>query len=306
MKIIFFKLISAVKTFILRTYITLQMYGENGLANHAAACAYGFLLSMAPMLLLITFIIFFILGSSHETITALVGTIPFFGNILDEKWLASDFFIFVRPSLPGIISVVSIIWAGRLLALAIQRGLKIVFFAAKKRNMVKNVLVTLAIEISVILFVLVVIISSRTAMRFYGLFDFFPKVSILRFFTSHFKGQVLSINLLGFASYCCYLLVPVKSPRKFSAFQGAFLCSLCYFCTVLLLGLILNKARYNFLYGTFGNLIIILVNVYFFFSFFFIGAQWAFVTDNYDNLMTSRFRSSSRKGTLYGIISRLL
>jgi len=271
------------------------MYGESGLANHAAACAYGFLLSMAPMLLLLTFLIFFTLGSSPGTITSLLGTIPFFGNILDEKWLSSVIFIFARPGIPGLISAISVIWAGRILALSIQRGLKIVFPETTKRSPFKNTLVTLAMEISVILFVLVVIISSRTVMRFYEFFDFNPKISFLHFFTSHSGGQVFSISLLGLASYCVYRSVPANAPRKFSAFQGAFFCSLAYSCTVLLLGFILNKARYNFIYGTFGNLIIILINVYFFFTFFFIGAQLAFVTDFFDAMLFSRLRLLKNK-----------
>jgi membrane protein len=266
------------------------MYGENGLANHAAACAYGFLLSMAPMLLLVAFLIFFFFGSSPRSIIALIGTIPFLGNFFDEKWLSSDFFVISRPGISGLVSVFFIIWAGRILALAIQRGLKIVFPESKKRSPVKNALITLVIEISVIIFVFAVVISSRTAMRFYSLFDFSSRISILNFFTTHFGGQVAYITLLGIASYCVYCFVPKNPPRKLSAFYGAIFCSLAYSCAVLVLAFILNRTRYNFLYGTFGNLIIILINVYFFFSFFFIGAQLAFVTDFYEAVLFSRLR----------------
>jgi membrane protein len=271
-------------------YITLQMYGENGLANHAAACSYGFLLSMAPMLLLAAFLIFYTFEPSPGAIIAFINTIPFLGNAFDEKWFSSGFFTFSRPSVPGIISVLSIVWAGRILALAIQRGLKIIFPQVKKNTTVKNTLVTLAIEVSVIVFVVVIIVSSRTAIRFYGLLDFSSRRSFFHFVTSHFGSRIFYITLLGAASYCVYLLIPLNSPRKSSAFQGALFCTLAYFCTVLVLGFILNKARYNFLYGTFGNLIIILINVYFFFTFFFIGAQLAFVTDYYEALLFSKLR----------------
>jgi membrane protein len=266
------------------------MYGENGLANHAAACAYGFLLSMAPMLLLVAFLIFFAFGSSPRAIIALIGTIPFLGNFFDEKWLSSEFFIFSRPSIPGLISVFFIIWAGRILAMAIQRGLKIVFPESKIRSPVKNAVITLVIEVSVIIFVFAVIISSRTAMRFYSLYDFSYRISIIHFFTTHFGGQVAYITLLGIASYCIYCFLPANPPRKLSAFQGAIFCALAYSCAVIILAFILNRTRYNFLYGTFGNLIIILINVYFFFSFFFIGAQLAFVTDFYEAVLFSRLR----------------
>jgi len=303
------RLIAAVRSFLQRMYITVQLYLENGLANHAAACAYGFLLSMTPMLLLIAFVMFFIYKSSPGTVTAMIGTIPFLGSIFDEQWLSSDLFSFSSPGIPGIISVLSIIWAGRILAMSIHRGLKNVFPTGKKRNPVKNAGVILAIEVSVIIFVLVVIISSRTAMRFYGLFEFFPQGSIVRLVTSHFGGQVFTVILLGLGAFFVYLSVPLKPPRKFSAFQGALFCTFAYFCTVMVLGIILNKARYNFLYGTFGNLIIILVNVYFFFTFFFIGAQLAFVADHFDALLFSRIRKikikASRKSIEIGFFKKL-
>jgi len=290
MKRICKKLKFALKTLMYRIYITLQMYGENGLANHAAACAYGFLLSMAPMLLLAAFLIFYTFEPSPGEIIAFINTIPFLGNAFDEKWFSSRFFTFSSPSVPGIISVLSIVWAGRILALAIQRGLKIIFPPAQKNAAVKNTLVTLAIEISVIVFAIVIIISSRTAIRFYGMLDFSSRRSFFHFITSQMGSRILYISLLGAASYCVYLFIPSTPPRRFSAFQGALFCTLAYFCTVLLFGFILNKARYNFLYGTLGNLIVILINVYFFFTFFFIGAQLAFVTDYYEAFLFSRLR----------------
>jgi membrane protein len=271
------------------------MYGENGLANHAAACAYGFLLSMAPMLLLVAFLIFFAFGSSPRAIIVLLSAIPFLGDFFDEKWLSSDFFIFSRPGIPGIISVFFIIWAGRILALSIQRGLNAVFPESKKRSPVKNAMITFVIEVSVIIFVFAVIIFSRTAMRFYSLFDFSFRIPILNFLNTHFRGQVVYITLLGIASYCFYRFLPVNPPRKLSAFQGAIFCSFAYSLAVIILAIILNRTRYNFLYGTFGNLIIILINVYFFFSFFFIGAQLAFVTDFYEAVLFSRLRRYNLK-----------
>ena len=309
MKNLFSKVLISARAFLQRMYITVQMYVETGLANHAAACAYGLLLSMAPMLLLLALLIFFFYRLSPGAVTAMIGTIPFLGSIFDERWLSGDFLVFSNLSIPGIISALGIIWAGRRLAMAIDRGLKIVFPSGKKRNAVENAIVILAIEASVIIFVLVVIISSRTVMRFYRFMDFLPHSLLVRFVTSHFGGQVLTISLLGIGTFIAYLSVPLKPPRKFSAFQGALFCTLAYFCTVMVLGIILDISRYNFLYGTFGNLIIILINVYFFFTFFFIGAQLAFVADHFDALFFSMMRKikikASKKTKAGGFLKKL-
>ena len=295
MKTVLSKLIAAGKTFLQRLVITLQLYGENGLANHAAACAYGFLLSITPMLLLIAIFIFAVFRPSPEGIAAFIGNIPFLGSLFDEQLLSSDFFSFSTPGISSIIFVLSIIWAGRILALSMQRGLKIIFPADKNRNPVKNTLVTLSIEISVIILILMSIISSRTALRLYRLFDFSPEFSVLQIIMSYTGSQISSIFLLGAASFLAYLFVPVNSPRKLSALKGSFFCVLLYFCTALIMGILLDISRYNFLYGTLGNLIVLLINVYFFFLFFFLGAQFAFVIDSFDMLLFIKLRQSRNK-----------
>jgi len=295
MKTVFHNFMIIAKTFLQKIYITIQLYTGKGVANHAAACAYAFLLSMAPMLLLIAFFILYAFESSPGAITAMIGTIPFLGTLFIEEWLSMDLFAFSKLGLPSVIFTLSIIWAVRILAMTMQRGLKIVFPAARKRNPLKNTLITISIAISVTIFLLVIIISSRTALRFYRILDFYPHIWIFQFITSLRGSRISYITLLGIGSYFVYLLVPVNPPRKFSAFQGALLCSIAYFCTVLILGIILNIARYNFLYGTLGNLIIILINVYVFFTFFFVGALYAFVTDSFDALLFIRIRQNRSK-----------
>jgi membrane protein len=289
-KVLFGKLKYSALNFFKKFLISLQLYFENGLPNHAAACAYGFLLSMAPTLLLIVFFIFYTFRSSPGSIAALIGTIPILDSIFDEKWLSTELFFFSNPGIISFISLLSIFWACRVLALAIQRGLRNVFPAEDKRNPVKKTLLILTVEVSVLIFVFIVIISSRTALRIYEFLNFLPNISIIRFIATNFGIKFISIILFGAASFFVYISVPINSPRKSSAFQGALFCTVAYLLAVLIFGAILNKARYNFLYGTFGNLVLILINVYLFFTFFFIGAQLAFVLDSFDMLLFSRLR----------------
>ena len=290
MKSVFLKLKIYVKSFFQRLFITVQLYYRNGLANHSAACAYGFLLSMAPILLLIAFILSFTFKASPAAINALLANIPVLDSLFNEDWLISDFFKLTKPGIPGIISAVGIIWAGRILSLSMQRGLKIIFPGNRSRNPVTNTLITLAIEAVVLFIILAAIFSSRTALWLYRTFHFLPDLSILRFFTSKAGMRLSLFFMLGLFSFLAYLLVPVNYPRKFSAVQGAVLCIFAYFCISLFLDFILDISRYDFLYGTLGSMVVLLVNVFFFFSFFLLGAQFAFVTDFYDALFFTKLR----------------
>ena len=281
---------TSVKAVLQKMVFTIDLHDKNGLANHAAACAYGSLLSMAPMLLLLTFFIFIIFKPSPQVIAALIGHIPFLSGIFDERWLNSDLFSGMNMGISGVISVLSILWAGRILAISVQRGLNIIFPSQKKRNPVTANLVTLVIAAAVPVFALVAMISSRLARRFYRLLDFLPEVSIPNIITSQSAEQISSIVLLGLVSFLVYLGIPVNAPRKSSAFQGALFCAIAYGCTAMLLGKILDMSRYDFLYGALGNIIVILIKIYFFFYFLFLGAQLAFVRDSFEVLFLSELR----------------
>jgi len=314
-KNLFLKIKFYAKNFIQRIFITIELYTENGLANHSAACAYGFFLSIAPILLLIAFILSFTFKASPKAITDLLADIPILKNLFNEEWLASDFFTLSMPGISGIISAVSIIWAGRILALSIQRGFKVIFPGEKVRNPVMDTLVILAIEAVVLIIILTAIFSSRTALLFYRMFDFLPQKTFLLFITSPAGMRFSSIFVFSFFSFLAYLLIPVNHPRKFSALQGVCIFAAAYACVSLFLDFILDISKYNFLYGALGGLVVLLVTVYFFFNFFLLGAQFAFVTDSFDMMFFSKLRqitvipsaeNEAKKSALERIFLRLL
>jgi len=295
MKMILFKLKIKAKTFIQRLFITIQLYNDNGLANHSAAGAYGFLLSVAPMFLIIAFFILSTFQPAPHNVAVLFGNLSFIDLIIDEQWLTKNFLTVTRPGFSSVISVLCILWAGRILALSMQRGLKIVFKGTKTRNFIKESIITLTMEISVLLFVLMLIFGSHTALFIYKTFNFIPQISEILFSVMDITSFLYPIIMLGFISFFAYLFSPVNPPRKLSALRGALFCAVSYGITSILLGFLLNQANYNFLYGTLGNVVFMLVNVYFFFIFFFTGAQYAFVLDSFEVLLFIKLRQSRIK-----------
>ena len=275
---------SGAKTFLQRLYISIQFIGKNSLANHAAACAYGFLLSIMPLLLIIFFLLFRAFNTSPLSVISMLESIPFLETVINEQWLTDDFFAITIPGVSGVIFILSIFWAGRLLAVSLQRGLRTIFTGKKKHNPVTNNLITIAIEILALVFSLIIIFCSQTALYLFTTFDFFSKTLLPEFVTSKLGSAVFTSGIFGLVSYCAYRFVPANPPRRISALWGSVLCIFSYECTAAVLGILLRQSRYNFLYGALGNLIVLLINVYFLFLFFFIGSQFAFVTDTFDAL----------------------
>jgi len=297
-----------------RVFITLQFSGENSLPNHAAACAYGFLLSAAPLLLISSFFIFHAFHVSTNSIINMLRNLPFLEIAFDEEWLAGNFYSIMLPGLSGFAAIISFIWAGRLLAVSLQRGLKVIFSGRKKRNPAFDILVIFAVELPALLLSLAVILSSRTALRLYEIFNFIPQTAFFGFFTSKQGYSIFTLMTLGTVTYFAYRLIPANPPRRISALEGAVFCAIFSEIMSLILRILLGQSMYNFLYGTLGNLITLLINVYFFFLFFLMGGQFAYVSDYFDTFLfirmrRARIRSANKGGAKFfsvsGAIDRL-
>jgi len=290
MKKIFVLIKTSIKTLLQRLFITLQFSGENSLANHAAACAYGFLLSAAPLLLIASFFIFHAFHVSTSSIMTMIKNLPFLENAVNEQWLGDNFYSIMLPGLSGIATIASFIWAGRLLAVSLERGLKIIFPGQKKRNPALNTLIILAVELPALLLSLMVIFSSRTALRLYETFNFLPKTAFFSFLATKQGYSFLTALALGLVTYCAYRLIPANPPSRISAFCGSIFYIITYEVMSMALRIMLGRSMYNFLYGTLGNLITLLINVYFFFLFFLTGGQFAYVSDYFDSFLFIKLR----------------
>ena len=292
---LFRKAKAAGKTALQHIVITIQFFFKNSLFNHAAACAYGFLLSVAPMLLLICFFMLRAFNAPEQTIIPLLKNIPFLDIVIDEQWLINNFSTFSRPGLSGLITVLGIVWAGRILSVSLQRGLKIIFTGNKKRNAVTDNLETFAIEFAALALSLVLIFSSQLALYLYNFFDFLPETLLISLVSSRYGRSVFIAVMLWLVAFCAYSLIPANPPRRVSTLRGSVLFIVAYECASIVLGLLFMQARINFLYGALGKLVVLMMNVYFFFMFFFIGAQFAFVADSFDALLFTRIRQIRSK-----------
>ena len=291
------KIKTAAKTFTQHLFITLQFFDRNGLANHAAAGAYGFLLSAAPMLLIASFFLIRAFQAAPEAALALLQNIPFLDIAFDEYWPAVDFLIATPPGIPAFVSMISILWAGRIFAVSLHRGLKIVFTGTKKRNPVQDNLITLGIEFMILIIMLAMILGSRTALRLYDAAGFFPDTRFMYFLAYLFGHWAFQFVALVSLLYLAYRLIPANPPGKLSALWGSIFCVVAYGAAAMLLEMLLRQPRYNFLYGTLAELVILLVNVYFFFLFFFFGGQFAAITNSFEALLFLRLRENTTVAT---------
>jgi len=269
--------------------IALERFTKNGLMNHAAAASYAFLFSAAPGLLIIAFIILEVFKSSPETVAALVGNMGILSDAFDINEMTETFLSVSRPGIAGFITIAGLLWTTRIFALSLQRGLGIIFPAAEKVSPMKQILTPIIIEAAVIVLAFFTIFTSETALLMYQVFDIFTLDQPWFAAASRVLRRLSPLVIAGFFIFLGYTFVPAKAPRRSAALTGALFCTGLFSALIFLSRYIINEERYGIIYGTLGNLLILLVNVYFFFTLFFLGAELTFIINSFDALLLSRF-----------------
>lgn len=266
---------SPLKLFGQRALVTAGLFGRNELANHAAAGAYGFLLSSAPAVLLAAFVVARAFSTTPEGAARILDSIDILGSALDTREIARGFLSAPMAGLSGFIALANLVWTARVFALSIQRGVRVVFADPPGGSPVRQQLLTFAIEGAALLYLLVYALGVR----------FFAPVA-----------GILGVLETAFVTYAAYRFLPLNKPGRKAAAEGAILCAIAFAVVSFAFRRVVNISRYDLVYGVLGGLIVALANVYFFFTFFFMGAQLAFVSDSFDSLVFSRLRRIRTSG----------
>ena len=268
--------------------ITLELFNKNGLINHAAAASYGFLFSAAPGLLIVAFIILEIFKTSPETASALIGRMGLLSDAFDINDLTETFLKTSRPGIAGFVTIIGLLWTARIFAVSLQRGLLIIFPDTEKIKPLKKLVSPIAIEAAVILLAFFTVFTSETAFLIYQVLEIFSLDKPLFAGIPRLLGRFSPLVMAGFLVFLGYTFVPAKAPKRGAALAGALFCTGLFSALIFLSRFIINEDRYGIIYGTLGNLLILLVNVYFFFILFFLGAELTFILNSFDALLLSR------------------
>lgn len=286
-----------------KALMTIELFGKNELANHAAAGAYGFLLSAAPVFIMAAILITRAFGAWPEWVTSLVGEIELLASNFDIEVSLRDILDTKRIGIPALITGINLLWTARVFALSLQRGTRTVFLTIEPPSVLRENTLTFLIEIAVVFYAMAYAVSSRltlSAVRRAGIFLQLPILDP----ALELISLLLPIAGLGILTWLAYRLIPFEHPSAKAALRGSILCVGLYSLVSFGFRELIDITRYNLLYGTLGNLLILLANVYFFFIFFYWGAQYAFVEDSFDELSFQHYRRVSHVSASPGPLER--
>ena len=269
------------------------------MANHAAAGAYGFLLSAGPALLVILYLSSLAFGG--RTIDFSVANPylePYLGNLGNFIQLET---LTTKPlaGFAGIFGFVNLIWTSRLFIVSIQRGIRVVYSDVAQPNLVRDNILTFVAELILLLSAIALIAFSRLARPALNAMRATPLLGLISF-AIPIAARFLPLATLWLFVFLTFHGIPQHKPRYRIAAICALLCTIFYLLIGSFLDMFLSIERYGLLYGVMGNLIVGLVKVYTFFWLYFYFAELSYTVQFFDTLLFTRFHkleSINKTGT---------
>ena len=286
-----------------RMLFAAERYRDQELANHAAAGAYSFLLSMTPAILLALSFTSTMFGANPRVVTEINRLVARFLGPLGSTVSPGTYFGHRLTLLAAAIGVVSLVWAARLFAVTVQRGMRVIWATTAKKTLVRENVMSLVVELVTFAAMVALIaadegahIAARAIRGAAGAGTARTIVDIER---------LAPMAALFLFTGWGYMVLPAKRPSPRAAWGSAGLCFVCFLAVTGLFRLFVGAAHYELLYGVLGNLILLLVNVFVFFSLYFYFAELVYVSDQFDALLFGRFHRLTRARTAGGEIPRL-
>ena len=250
-------------------YTTVHLFVKNGLTNHAAATAFYFLLSAAPLALLVSYASQLL---THVAQTSNLGALvltAFHERFRLDQLMAMGFIPRDAEVGVGGAGLLTLIISSRGLVSATDSAFRIVFPEGERRRMVFSWLLPLIIIPTVFLLVILAVLA-QGALSFLVEYDFLTDTrgSLLQG-----ANMLLSFSAVWGLIFAAYWGLPLKRPNPRLAMWLSLICALVL--SVLFAGfkLFFQVEHYRSLYGALGGVVFILIGAYFACLIFYFWAQ---------------------------------
>ena len=262
--------------FVRSLYLTATLFSSNDLISSASSCAFGFLLSVVPVSMIICVVLLNVLHASPEMISSLTTFVPFAKEIFDiDDSIQKSIGIVTNFE---VVVTLAIVWMARRFFFSLSKGLKRVFTKEMKPRAVRNVFAVFAGELLFVIFfsLFVFVVVSLRAFVFVPLeiphrFDFLYEL------VSKTVAKIFSYGLVFVLVFFTYKFASRIKPSWASVLVATAGSCVSFWVLAKLFRVFVNVNRYDVVYGILSKTIVFLLEVYFFFLIFFFCAQWLYV-----------------------------
>lgn len=245
-------------------YITWRQFNKNELPNHAAATAFYFLLSAAPMALLVSYAGQLLAHFAENSNLATILLAAFYDQFHLDRLMASGIIPNSAQIGAGGVGLVTLVLSSRGLVNAAHSAFRVIFPEGARRKMVTSWLLPLVIIPAVFLMVMLAVLA-QGALTFLAENDLLGDSRSVVLKSASTLVSLLSVWGLILAAYW---RLPLKRPDIRLALLTATLCVLTLAALFSGFDRFFQVDKYRSLYGALGGVVFILIGSYF--------ACWAF------------------------------
>ncbi len=250
-------------------YTAWRSFMSNELQNHAAATAFYFLLSAAPMALLVSYASQALALVAETSNLATILLAAFYDQFHLDRLMAMGFIPSSARVSAGGIGVLTLVLSSRGLVNAVHSAFRVIFPDGARRRLVTSWLLPLVI-IPAVFSLVVLAFLAQGALTFLAEFDILGgyRNALLKS-----ASTLLSLAAIWGLIFTAYWRLPLKSPGIRPAMLLAGLCTLTLAVLFAGFGRFFNIEQYRSLYGALGGVVFVLIGSYFACLAFYFWAQ---------------------------------
>lgn len=210
-----------------------------------------------------------------------------------ENYLNSDFVILSVQSIRTvssfeIIAGIFILWMARRFFASIFDSMQNIFHAQVKRKALFNQIFAFGTEIIIVL-VASAVFFAYISLQTIASIEFLKEIPQLDFiYYGILSGKVIKL----LPNFLIFVVVAVlfrsasgTKPSLRLCMAISLLCTASFWGFRIIMHFFLNVSRYNMIYGVLSNVIILFMDIFFFFVFFLVFAQFIYVVQFFDELL---------------------
>lgn len=242
---------------------------KKNIAAFAGSCAYFFIISIVPLLILISSTLPYTAVTEADLVKALTDITPDFADSIILKLIDEAY---EQSVAVFSISALATIWSGALGMLSIIRGLNCIYDVEERRNYFHlrfiAALYTLAM-IAIMLVMLLIMVFERVVRNI--AVSHFPSIMFVISLSSYLKFLVvIAVSTFFFA--LIYTFVPSAKMTFVYQLPGAIFSAVVWYLFSWLFSIYVNMSGYFSVYGSIATPLIMMIWLYFCISIFLIGA----------------------------------
>ena len=277
-------------TFSQSIFLTAKYFLQNRLLSFAGSCAFSFLFSVIPLFMMVVMVLVRILHASPKTVSAIISAIPELEQYFNSDSVIQSVQSIRTVSSFEIVAGLFILWMARRFFASIFDSMQNIFHTQVKRKAFWNQILTFVTELVIVL-VASAVVFAYMSLQTLSSIEFLKQIPQLNFI---YKG-ILSGDLVKILpNFLIFVVITVlfksssgTKPSFWLCMATSLLCTGSFWVFRIITHYFLNMSRYSLIYGVLANVIILFMDIFFFFVFFLVFAQFIYVVQFFDEILLS-------------------